>query len=294
MISKTGKFRACRGNHPAALIIQAVLRLRKSRLLNFWFFCFKTKEQVKKCFKNDSPTQNNIAPKNMMHRLIISFILIASFHVDSYSQVKERVNYDYLLYLPSEYSTQAKEYPLVIYLHGGSQKGTDLNKLKTYGLPYLVDKGTDFDFIIASPQCPDNKYWSTDNWFDSLYLDLKSKYRIDTSKVYLTGISMGGYGVFITAMDFPDKFAALIPLCGGCNDSDTTRICNLSNIPIWAFHGTDDDKIPFRETERIVDALEECDGKIKFTPIENEGHNIQYMYENNPDIYDWMLKQGKQ
>ncbi len=229
----------------------------------------------------------------MIPRLTISLVFITCLLSNLFSQIKEKTNYDYLIYLPSNYSIEPKEYPLVIYLHGGSQKGNDLNKLKTYGLPYLVDKGMNFDFIIASPQCPDNKYWSTDNWFDSLFINIKSKYRIDTSRIYLTGISMGGYGVFITAMDFPDKFAALLPLCGGCNDSDTNRICNLKDIPIWAFHGTADDKIPIKETERIVDALEKCGSNVKFTQIENEGHYIQYLYETNPEIYNWMLQQRK-
>jgi predicted peptidase len=153
--------------------------------------------------------------------------LTAPFH-----RLKTKVSYPYLLYTPDDYKKNTKKYPLVIYLHGGSQKGNDLNKLKTYGLPYLVSKGKSFNFIIASPQCPDDKYWSTDNWLDSLYTLLTATYRIDTNRIYLTGISMGGYGTYITAMDFPDKFAALVPLCGGCNDSDTARICNLKNIPI--------------------------------------------------------------
>lgn len=177
----------------------------------------------------------------MNSKLTFLLIFLFSFYINSYSQTKAKARYNYLLYMPKDYSKQKKKYPLVIYLHGGSQKGNDLSKLKGYGLPYLVSKGENFDFIIASPQCPDNKFWSTDNWFDSLYTDLITKYRIDTNRVYLTGISMGGYGTYIVAMDFPNKFAALVPMCGGCNDSDTSRICNLNKIPIWAFHGTADD-----------------------------------------------------
>jgi len=222
-------------------------------------------------------------------------ILISLFGINAYSQTKIKASYDYLLYLPKDYSKTTKKYPLVIYLHGGSQKGNDLNKLKIYGLPYLVEKGQDFDFIIASPQCPDNKYWSTENWFENLYADLSAKYRIDTSRIYITGISMGGYGAYITALDFPDKFAAVVALCGGINDSDLSRVCNLSKIPIWAFHGTADDKIPFSETERIAKGLESCETKnnFKFTRLENEGHGIEYLYEKNPEIYKWILKQKK-
>jgi predicted peptidase len=204
---------------------------------------------------------------------------------------KVKANYNYLLYLPDNYDS-LKSWPLMIYLHGGSQKGDDLNKLKAYGPPQLIEQGRKFDFIIASPQCPGGKYWSTENWFDSLYTSLISKYHVDTNRIYLTGISMGGYGTYITAMDHPEKFAALLALCGGCNDSDTSRICNIKNIPTWAFHGTADDMVSIHETERIVDALKACDGRIKYTPLVNKGHGIQFIYEL-PDVYEWLLKQHK-
>ncbi len=219
-------------------------------------------------------------------------IIIVAIQVSTYAQkrLKSPEKYDYLLYLPKDYANTKTTYPLVIYLHGGSQTGKDLNKLKIYGLPHLVDKGRDFNFIIASPQCPDGKFWSTDNWFDSLYTDLTTKYRIDTKRVYLTGISMGGYGTWQTAVDHPEKFAAIVPLCGGCDDS--TKICRIKHIPVWTFHGTADDVIPISETEQLVNRLEACKGQIKFTRLEKEGHGIQYVYEDQA-IYDWLLKQHK-
>ncbi|QDK79365.1 phospholipase [Spirosoma sp. KCTC 42546] len=210
----------------------------------------------------------------------------------SYAQSnhKSYEKYPYLVYLPKEYTDKKESYPLVIYLHGGSQRGKDLTKLKTYGLPHLVDKGRDFPFIIASPQCPDGKFWSTDNWLDSLYSDVKAKYRIDSKRIYLTGISMGGYGVWQTAVAYPDKFAAIVPLCGGCDDS--TQICRIKHIPVWTFHGVADDVISISETERLVRRLEECNGQVKFTRLEKEGHAIQYLFEDQT-IYDWLLKQHK-
>lgn len=206
------------------------------------------------------------------------------------SETKVKAQYGYLLYLPKDYKANQTNYPLVIYLHGGSQKGNDLNKLKTYGLPYLVDQKHDFKFIIASPQCPEGKFWSTDNWFDSLYAELTTSYRVDIKQIYLTGISMGGYGTWQTAMAYPDKFAAIVPLCGGCDDS--TQICQIRHIPVWTFHGAADEIIPISETERLVKRLNRCGGKVKFTRLENEGHGIQYLYEN-ASIYDWLLKQHK-
>jgi predicted peptidase len=228
----------------------------------------------------------------MYHKLIYLILyLFLSQVVYAQSVSKAKGTYDYLLFLPKDYAKQTATYPLVIYLHGGSQKGNDLNKLKLYGLPHLVDQGTDYPFIIASPQCPDNKYWSTENWFENLYRDLRAKYRVDTNRVYVTGISMGGFGAWQVAMDYPNTFAAVIPLCGGCNDS--TQICRISHVPVWTFHGTADDQIPISETERLINRLEKCNGKAKFTRLNGEGHSIQYLYENKA-IFDWMLQQKRQ
>ena len=229
-----------------------------------------------------------------MNKIVIIFlILLLAFNAVSAVPVapKPKANYPYLLYLPKDYSTNNKNYPLVIYLGGGSQNGNDLNKLKTYGIPYYIEQGHEYDFIIASPQCPEKKYWTTENWFDSLYGNLTSAYRIDTARVYVTGISNGGFGTLQVAMDYPDRFAAIVPLCGGVNDSDTAKIDNLKHLPIWAFHGTADDLIPISETERVVNKLETY-GHIKFTRLKDEGHGIQYLYENN-EIFDWLLQHHK-
>lgn len=218
------------------------------------------------------------------------FITLLVFNVNSTAQISSnpKANYPYLLYLPKDYSTNNKNFPLVIYLGGGSQNGDDLNKLKTYGIPFYIEQGHEYPFIIASPQCPEKKYWTTENWFDSLYANITSSYRIDTTRIYVTGISNGGFGTWQVAMDYPDKFAAIAPLCGGVNDSDTVNICKLKQLPIWTFHGTADDLIPIGETERIVNKLE-ANGHIKFTRLQNEGHGIQYLYAND-EIFDWLLQ----
>ncbi|WP_442892735.1 alpha/beta hydrolase-fold protein [Emticicia sp. 17c] len=229
-----------------------------------------------------------------VHQFTIGFYFVLCLtqiqYTHAQANIKPKAKYNYLLYLPKDYDKKTMPYPVIIYLHGSSHRGTDLNKLKGYGLPYLIEQGKEFNFIIASPQCPDGKYWSSENWFDSLYTELTSKYRVDTQRVYLTGISLGGYGTFIAGMDHADKLAAMVPLCGGCNDSDMPRICNtLKTMPIWTFHGTADNVIPISETERIVKTLEGCQGNIKFTKLTDEGHGIQYLYERD-DIYEWMLQ----
>lgn len=234
-----------------------------------------------------------IGMRNIFQTAIL-LLLTLVFYNCGHAQPKATAKYDYALYLPKDYSTNTtKKYPLIIYLHGSSQRGNDLEKLKGYGLPYLVDKGQDFEFIIASPQCPSYKQWYTDNWFETLFQELTAKYRIDISRVYLTGVSMGGYGTFITALDFPDIFAAIVPLCGGVTDKDLTRLCNISKVPVWTFHGTADYVIPISETERVETGLKKCKGNIQFTRLEDEGHQIHYLYEQKPEIYEWLLKHKK-
>ncbi|MGY0036208.1 carboxylesterase family protein [Pedobacter sp. NJ-S-72] len=91
--------------------------------------------------------------------------------------------------------------------------------------------------MIVSPQCPDDKTWTTENWYDSLSMAIIPKYRVDTNRIYVTGISIGGFGAWQVAMDYPDKFAAILPLCGGVNDTDTSKISGINHLPIWTFHG---------------------------------------------------------
>ncbi len=230
-----------------------------------------------------------------MNRFFLCLSLIISYlfaGAQTKPADKGKVKYAYSLYVPNDYQSTERSYPLIIYLHGGSQRGNDLTKLNAYGLPQLINQGKEFPFIIASPQCPEGKYWSTDNWLEPLYSDLLAKYRIDARRVYLMGISMGGYGTWQTAVAYPDKFAAIVPLCGGCDDS--THICRIKHVPVWTFHGTADDKVPFGLTDRLVKRLRACQGtdRVRFTRLVKAGHEIQYIFQRKK-IYRWLLKQHR-
>ncbi len=215
------------------------------------------------------------------------FFLIILANKNCATTGKLKVRYNYLLYLPDNYQTgQNKEFPLIISLHGASLRGSNLNLLKKYGLPNLIEKGEKFDFIIASPQCPEGLYWDSQNWFDNLFTELTSKYRIDTNRIYLTGMSMGGFGTWNIAMEYPDKFAAIVPLCGGGNIS---KVCRLNHVPVWVFHGTNDSIVPIKRSEVLVNKLKQCGGSVKFTRLKGKGHAIQWVYEDQR-IYVWMLE----
>ena len=123
----------------------------------------------------------------MKHTAILLIIsTLIGFTSKAQHLEKTKAKYDYHLYLPQDYQQNNKKYPLLIYLHGSSQRGDDLNKLKGYGIPRAVAQGQHFDFIAVSPQCPSNKYWFSEDWFSVLYAELQSKYRIDPSRIYLT------------------------------------------------------------------------------------------------------------
>ncbi len=227
--------------------------------------------------------------KNLYKYLFIGLLIFSnSIYAQNTKKVKKK--YPYLLYVPKDCQKPVDGFPLVIYLHGASCKGSNINKLKKYGLPYYVSKGKQYNFIIASPQCPSNKSWLSENWFEPLFAELLSKYNIDKSRVYVVGMSMGGYGAWHLAMDYPDKITALIPLCGGCYDS--AHISKISKIPIWAFHGVLDKAIPVDETERLIRILMKCNANIKYTRLEERGHNIANIF-GNQEIYDWLLEQKK-
>ncbi len=204
------------------------------------------------------------------------------------------VSYSYLSYLPAGYAT-AKEtaYPLVIYLHGSSARGSNLASVKVSGLPRLAEDGRKFDFILVAPQCPSGRLWSSEDWAGPLLKELNGRYRIDPDRIYLTGVSMGGGGTFDVAKRYPGTFAALAPMCAWA--SDTYQLCKLKNIPIWTFHGTEDHVVPIAETEQKVKVLKDCGGRIKYTRLKGEGHSIHFVYDpdNEYRLLEWMLSHSK-
>lgn len=234
----------------------------------------------------------------MFFSLIIVFLLIIGLSGGGDFQesaleaqgVVEKSRYPYLLYLPKRYSKdQGKKWPLMIYLHGKSRRGDDLEKLKRYGPPAMISRGKEFPFIVASPQCPINESWNNDTWFISLYRELVRKYRIDSDRIYLMGMSLGGSGVWYTARKFPEYFAAIIPICGGGNPR---LVCRIKNIPVWVFHGANDRIVPPERSKKMVDALKRCGGKVKLTLLENKGHDLHQVFHDER-IYKWLLKHKK-
>lgn len=205
-------------------------------------------------------------------------------------------NYQYISYTPNEYGADTlKNWPLIIYLHGGSDRGTDTMKLYSSGIPDQIWRGREFPFIIVAPQCPLHHRWSTDNWFEKFYEELITNYRIDTNRVYLTGVSLGGAGTWYLAIKYPDKFAAIAPVSGFTSHIEylDQGIDKLVDMPIWAFHGKLDKVVQFEETERVIRRLEGRNKNLKFTQEPNVGHWIHWMVYPEQELYDWFLTHDK-
>ena len=195
---------------------------------------------------------------------------------------------DYLLSLPADYDKSSKSWPLVLFLHGSGESGNDLAKVKAHGPPKLVETNGPFPFILVSPQSPGHG-WNPD-LLNGLLDSVIKQYRVDTDRVYLTGLSMGGYGTWSLAAAHPEKFAAIAPICGGGNPADAAK---LARLPIWVFHGAKDNTVPLKRSEEMVEALKAAGGNPKFTVYPEAGHDSWTATYDNPEFYHWLLAQKR-
>jgi predicted peptidase len=188
-----------------------------------------------------------------------------------------------LLYLPQGLlQHSATKYPLLIFLHGLGESGSDINKIKKYGPPGFLDARLDFPFIVASPQAA--RRFNLDE-LNRLLDELLVKLPVDKDRIYLTGFSMGGIATYRWASTRPGTFAAIAPVSGAGVLEDA---CKLKGVPIWAFHGAKDERVKLADDEGMVNAIKACGGEIKFTVFPDIGHSPEAAYAN-PELYEWLL-----
>lgn len=228
------------------------------------------------------------------------FVLIAIailFAVSAFPQMKNKKFeskkvLSYLIYTPEEYSNSGESSPLLLFLHGAGERGNDLNLVKQWGPPKIIENGGKLPFVVVAPQCPAGQSWDI-YLLKDLLDEIISTYHIDKSRVYLTGLSMGGFGSWALGSMFPDSFAAIAPICGGGNKFLVMR--SLKDMPLWVFHGKKDMVVPESASAALVEALKANGSSVKYTVLPEGNHADSWIYAyNEANLWDWFLQHKKQ
>ena len=203
-------------------------------------------------------------------------------------RVERAVAMKYLLHVPREYAADtARRWPVILYLHGGSLRGADVERLRRMGLPAVAEADSAFPFIVVSPLLPERQLWTDTDAVMALLDDVLARHRADPSRVYLTGHSVGGNGAWYVAYRHPERFAAVAPMAGPANPWWALR---LARVPLWVFHGERDDIVSVDESRGMVDAVRaEGGADVRLTVLPGRDHFILDVYENR-DLYRWFLR----
>ena len=228
-------------------------------------------------------------------------------------RLKDGTERIYQVWVPLDY-TADKKWPVILFLHGAGECGTDGEKVLIQGLPKEIRKRDGkFEFIVVIPQCESmrpkepapeaakeapkakgDRFGGRWGWIDAqeelvmaaLAATLK-EYSCDTDREYLTGLSMGGFGTYLLALKYPKEFVALVPICGG---GDTGRAKEFADIPIWIWHGDADKTVPVDRSRKMVEALKAAGAKeLKYTEVPDVGHNSWDNTYASDELWTWLL-----
>lgn len=197
----------------------------------------------------------------------------------------------YVVYVPRAYDP-GKAWPLVVFLHGRGERGRDGLVQTEVGLPSAIRRHAErFPCLVLMPQCPDDRHWDgARDIVETAFALTLHTYNVDPRRIYLTGLSMGGYATWHYGAAKPDVFAALMPVCGGGDPADAEA---LATLPVWAFHGADDAVVPVEESRRMVEAVRAAGGDIQYTEYPDTGHDSWTRAYNDPDAIRWLLRQRR-
>jgi predicted peptidase len=200
----------------------------------------------------------------------------------------------YLLFIPAGYNASTSErWPLLIFLHGSGERGTNLDLIKNHGPPQIADHDPAFPFVVISPQLPaaanEDDLWPIPA-LDALADHALRTLRIDPSRVYVTGLSLGGMASWAWAAAEPQRFAAIAPVSA---DADVRTACSLKDTPIWDFHGDRDDVLDPKGDFAMVEAVRACGGHPRLTIYPDTGHSAWEGAYADPALWLWLLEQRR-
>lgn len=223
-----------------------------------------------------------------MKKVLILICLL--FGLNTFAQlsaVKGKTAYNFWLNLPDS-SILNNNPPVLVFLHGKSLSGTDLNRVKKYGVIHEIEKGRKVPAIVIAPQVA-NGSWNPDKVLEVLQY-VQKLYKTDTNRVYVCGMSLGGYGTMHFAGKYANKITAAVALCGGGNPKDA---CNMASIPMWIQHGNRDEAVPVRYSREMVNAIKQCNnGKnLIYTEIAGANHGALERIFRGDEMYDWLFAQ---
>jgi len=202
--------------------------------------------------------------------------------------VKSKSGYDYWVRMPNQQINNDK-LPVIIFLHGRSLSGRDLNRVKRYGVLRAIERGKSIDAIVVAPQTANG--WDPDKVIEVLDQVL-SDYPADPNRIYVCGMSMGGYGTMDVAGKYPERIAAAVAICGG---GTTSYACNLTQVPLWLQHGSADRAVPPSESKKIFHAIKKCneDADATLTIIPGGTHGSVERLFHGDKIYEFMFRHSK-
>ncbi len=226
-------------------------------------------------------------------------------HIDS-KPTSGDVTLRYLLFTPKDYKADGKKWPMMLFLHGiGECSNDDISRVKIHGPAHMVESRPDFPFVVVTPQLPPppgyvegKKYtpeqvvalagnaWKSEELIQ-LIDHVAAKMNIDADRIYVTGLSMGGFGTWRLVATHPERFAAAVPICGGGEPEKMAAA--LSRVPIWAFHGAKDPVVPVALSRQMVDAVKRAGGDVKLTIYPEAQHNSWKETYDNQEVYNWLL-----
>jgi len=193
------------------------------------------------------------------------------------------------LYLPPGYVASTRAWPLVVFLHGSGERGTELARVKAHGPPKLADRGANYPFILVSPQLDEGRRWDAVP-LHALLLALQTRLRVDRDRVCATGLSLGGHGVWDWATAYPQDLAAIAPVCGFGEPED---VCRLRQVPVRAYHGAADSVVPLARQQECVDALRACGGSVELIVYPGVGHDAWNPAYDDPALVRWLMAQAR-